>query len=216
MKNLFILSIFILIFSCNYKSESKLTNREILHIKEFSNKLFKFDFSYTKNSINPEIIKCKKIIIRDINNGLEIQVIKIDTIEINRNSIFFSMDKDVNFDGYNDICYLNYVGAYTSLYSFWLYDKKNNNFKHYKGLDEIQNPIIIKEKNEICSFWHSGVSVFYLERYFWHNKSLILKEKYEESVTDKISLTTTKFVNNKYIVKNSTIKNNVVMFMKCK
>ena len=219
MKFIILLLTSMIFFSCNEKIKiKKMVDKkkiDTLYIRELSNKSYMFNFSYMKDSTHPDVIKCKKIVITDLSRGLQIQEIKIDTIEMYERNIYFSIDEDVNFDGYDDICVLNYEGAYTSTFSFWLYDKKNIQFKHYKSLDEIQNPVIIKEKKEICSSWHSGVSNFYLEKYFWQNNSLILKEKYEESETDKKRLTITKLVNNKYEVKNSVIKDNVVMFMNC-
>lgn len=43
-------------------------------------------------------------------------------------------------------------------------------FVHQKEMDGIQNPVIIKNKKEICSYWHSALSEFHLEKYFWDNK----------------------------------------------
>lgn len=213
MRKYFLLIIFFVIVGCK---DSRIKEHKIININDkiytenFSDKNFTYKVYYKKDTTNT--IKLKNLIISI--DKKTIQEIKLDTIEIPH--LYFSIDDDVNFDGYNDICILNYEGAYTKTFSFWLYDKNNNKFKHYKGLDEIQNPVIIKNKNEICSKWHSGVSDFYLEKYFWKDGSLILKEKYEESKTDKIRLTTTKLVNGKYIVKNSIRKDNVVMFMDCK
>jgi hypothetical protein len=188
---------------------------DTLYIKELSNELYKFNFSYSKDSQHPHIIKCKKILITDLSRGLQIQEIKIDTIEMNERNIYFSIDEDVNFDGYSDICVLNYEGNYNSSFSFWIFDKENENFKYYKGLDNIYNPAMLSDKKIICSKWHSGLSNFNIEKYFWQNDSLILKEKYEENWMDKGYLTITKLVNKKYVVKDSIISDRVVEKMNC-
>jgi hypothetical protein len=211
MRKYFLILSFVII-GCkdNRMKEHKIINlNDKVYTKYFSDKSFTYKVYYKRDSTNTTILK--NVIIRK--NKKIIQKIKLDTIEVSR--LYFSIDDDINFDGFNDICLLNYEGSYTSTFSFWLYDKKSNQFKHYKDLDEIQNPAIIKDKKEICSSWHSGVSDFYLERYFWKNDSLLLKEKYEENITDKKRLTITKLMKGKYIVKDSIIKDNVVMFMKC-
>lgn len=220
MKNFTFLFSFLLLFGCKENSEKKIVNKSkkenIIYTKELSNDKYIFNFSYVKDSLNPEITRFKEISIIERNRNLEIQIIKIDTIEMNERNMFFSIDTDINFDGYNDLCVLNYEGNYNNSYSYWLFNEKNNNFQHYKGLDNIYNPEVISEKKIICSKWHSGVSSFYLEKYFWNKDSLILKEKFEESWTDKGHLTVTKLIKGKYTVKDSIIKDNLVMFMKCR
>jgi hypothetical protein len=196
--------LFVLLLSCKEKQYNKTVNTSVkvdTLYKQLSDNLHKFKLFYIIDYSKPDIIKCEKIIITNFKDGVKVQIIKIDTIEIYKKNIYFSIDDDVNFDGYKDICLLNYEGNYNNSYYFWLFDKKSNQFKHYKDLDNVYNPAIIKEKKEICSKWHSGVSEFYLEKYFWKNDSLVLKEKYEEYWQDKGQLLITRLINGKYIVK---------------
>jgi hypothetical protein len=217
MKKVIILILISIISICCINKKKDETNtlsiRDTIFVKELSDNSFIYKLTYSKDSIQD--LRLKKLDIIQKLKGIVIQEIKLNINEISKNDLYFSINNDINFDGYNDICLLNYEGAYAYTYSYWIYNKGNNQFKNYKGLDEIQNPVILKDKKEICSSWHSGVSDFYLERYFWKKDSLKLKEKYEESETDKKRLTTTKLVNNKYVVKDSIIKGNIVMFMKC-
>ena len=218
MKSFISLVILIILLSCKENNVAKVfpqNKRNAIFIKEISNKNYRFEMSYSKDSINKGIIRCDKIVIFDRDKKSNVQEIKIDTIEMNENNIYFSIDEDVNFDGNNDLCILNYEGSYTVTYTFWLFDKTNHLFNHYEGLDEIQNPVIIKKRKEICSSWHSGLTSFNQEKYFWKNNLLTLKEKIEENWYDKGYLKTTKLINDKYVVKDSVIQKNVVMFMKC-
>lgn len=217
MKKIIIIISILITCSCAKKKnikENLKSGRDTIFIKELSDNSFIYRLTYLKDSV--QNLTLEKLEIKQKSKGVIIQQDKLEINEISENCFYFSIDKDINFDGHNDICIKNYEGAYTSTYSYWLYDEKSIRFKHCKVLDEIKNPAIIKDKKELCSSWHSGLSEFHLEKYFWEKDSLILKEKYEESWTDKGYLKTTKLVNNRYIIKDSVIKKNIVMFMKCK
>lgn len=54
------------------------------------------------------------------------QKITVDTVSVLRDSeVVFNIDKDVNFDGSNDIELINWAGNYAWSSSFWLYNKKS-------------------------------------------------------------------------------------------
>jgi len=194
--------------SCNEKSVYP-----ILYTKEVSNKGRLFSLTYTKDSTDTAILK--NLSIKNIYTGKTIQLINLDTIEIDEKRIFLSIDEDVNFDGHNDIQVLNYTGAYNSCYSFWLYNSSTNSFNHYKILDEVNNPIILKEKKEICSKYRVGLSEFYLKKYFWKNNTLILKEKYEELWSENGIFKIIKLTDNGYISKDSIILDRKIEAMNC-
>lgn len=223
MKIISFLSFFILFLNCKEKQHKNASDKPVkanntLH-KQLSNKLYKFDLFYIKDPSKPDIIKCEKIVITDVGGRKKIQEIKIDTIQMYEKNIYFSIDNDVNFDGQNDISLLNYEGNYNSSFSFWLFDKSNNHFKHYKGLDNIYNPTFLDAKKEICSKWHSGLSEFHLEKYFWNKDLLILKEKYEETWSSsdaKGHFKISKFENGKWNISEKNITERVLENMECK
>lgn len=197
----------LVIYSCVRKN-----NISNIHIKEISNTEYIFCLKYVKMD-STDIIVLKKIEIKDIYTKKINQIINLDAIEVPR--IDIDVTEDVNFDGYNDIKILNYVGAYNSCYSFWLYNNLTNNFDHFKELDKINNPIILKGKKEICSKYRIGLSEFHFEKYFWSNDTIVLKEKYEEFWAEKGILKTTKLIDKNYIHKDSIILDRFVEARKC-
>lgn len=220
MKKIFLLPLLLLLLNCTGKQndktiENKLVEMKTLH-KSLSDNLHKYDLYYVKDSLKSDNVKFDKIVITNLKSGTEIQKIKIDTIEMDENNIHFSIDNDVNFDGYKDIGLLSYKGNYNTSYSFWLFDKKAGQFKYNKNLSNIYNPAFLDNKKEICSKWHSGLTEFYLEKYFWKNNVLVLKEKYEENWTDKGNLKVTKLVNGTYVKKDSIIAERYVENLLCK
>lgn len=90
----------------------------------------------------------------------------------------FSVNEDINFDGFNDIRIINYNGEYNSSYSFWLYKNRDHNYIHAYALDSIYNPIFDHKKKEIYSEWRVAFDEYHFEKYFWKNNNLILKEKH--------------------------------------
>lgn len=207
MRN-FLLFISYMLLSCS--EESAVPQ---IHTKELSNEDYLFNLIYTKDST--ETVAFKELIIKDGNTGKIKQKISLDAIEVNVNPISIFIDKDVNFDGYNDIGLINYNGNYNRSFSFWLFDEHNKSFKHYKELDSIYNPVFLKDQKVICSQWHIGSTDFYLEKYFWRNDSLILKERYEEYWTDTGRLSITKLIDDQYVKKDTLIADQYMSKMKC-
>lgn len=87
---------------------------------------------------------------------------------------FFRVDRDVNFDGFNDLEIVNVKGNYFSKSSFWLYDHQDKRYIHTEELDEIFNPEIDALHHLIRSSYHIGPSDEYNEVYGWKNKKLVL------------------------------------------
>jgi hypothetical protein len=193
---------------CQEKAHSPLYYKEVL------NEEFVFTISYQKNDSN-NIAKLKNLEIKDFMTKETIQVIGLELIELPEQDISINISKDVNFDGFNDLIITNYVGSYNSNFSFWLFSKQRNQFIHYKALDEMNNPIILEKENEICSKYRIGLSEFFIEKYFWKNDILILKEKHEEFWTENGILKTTTPTNNGYKTKDSIIFERVIENMNC-
>ncbi|MEZ0006704.1 hypothetical protein ABH942_002081 [Flavobacterium sp. 28YEA47A] len=88
-----------------------------------------------------------------------------------------SVDKDINFDGFDDISLINYKGLYNSSHSYWVYKKNFKKYKHIKSLDSIYNVGFDKNKKEVYSEWRVALQEFHSETYFWKNDQIILKEE---------------------------------------
>lgn len=144
--------------------------------------------------------------------------LKPENIELAEWEIYFSIDMDINFDGYNDLRLTNYEGNYNGSCSYWLFNKKKNIFQRNHSLDNIYNLEIIKKEKLLCSKWHAGLSSFYLEKYFWENDSLKLKEKYEENWwgENQGTMIVTELTNKGYKKQEYEIKERVVEKMDCK
>lgn len=210
MKAFIVIFISLIIFSCDKKSA--VTD---LHIKEVSGSKHQFRLKYNKKD-STETIILKELEIKDIYTKKTKQVINLDTIEVPVHSEVLNITQDVNFDGHDDIQILNYEGSYNSCYSFWLYNNSTDSFDHYKRLDGVNNPVILKETKEICSKYRIGLSEFYFEKYFWENNTLILKEKYKEFWSDKGILRITKLTNEGYMTNDSIILERMVEKISCK
>lgn len=159
------------------------------------------------------------ITITDKKTEKVIQKISLSTenIQLPEWSIVFSVDMDVNFDGYKDLRLTNYEGNYNGSCSYWLFNKKENIFQKKHALDNIYNLSILQKEKLLCSKWHAGLNSFYLEKYFWENNSLKLKEKYEENWWGESQglLTVTKLDNNIYKKREYKVKERVVEKMSC-
>lgn len=106
------------------------------------------------------------------------QKVNFDTVYLlNEEEAFFSVDKDVNFDGYNDLEIVKVKGNYFSKSSFWLYDHQDKKYIHTGELDEIFNPEIDAVHQLIYSSYHIGPSDHYSEVYKWKNKRLVLMNR---------------------------------------
>ena len=114
-----------------------------------------------------------------------------------------SAEKDINFDGFNDISLINYKGNYNSSFSHWVYKKNQKKYKQIKSLDSIYNPVFDNAKKEIYSEWRVAFEEFHFEKYFWKNDQIILKEqeiKYSthDSINPEVKYSR-KLINGKYI-----------------
>lgn len=106
------------------------------------------------------------------------QKVNFDTVSLlNEAEAFFSVDQDVNFDGYNDLEIVSVKGNYFSKSSFWLYDHEDKKYIHTGELDEIFNPEIDAVHQLIYSSYHIGPSDHYSEVYKWKNKKLVLMNR---------------------------------------
>lgn len=175
---------------------------------------FDYFLDYKKIGKGSILLDKIRIVEKKLNKSYQIIDLKKNSIELPENISYF-MIKDVNFDGINDIQIVNFVGAYTSTSSFWIFNK--NQFVHVKSMDEIQNPVILKDKKEICSYWHSGLSEFHLEKYFWDKNSILLKENYEElwHHSTRGTLSFSRFEEDKWLTTTKEIKARFVESMKC-
>lgn len=103
------------------------------------------------------------------------QKIIIDTVSVlSEAEAYFDVNKDVNFDGYNDLEVINQVGNYWSSSSFWLYNKKTKKYDYYKPMDTIINPLVDKKNKAITSNYHIGPTDYYYKVYEWKNNKLIM------------------------------------------
>lgn len=103
------------------------------------------------------------------------QKIIIDTVSVlSEAEAYFDVNKDVNFDGYNDLEVINQVGNYWSSSSFWLYNKKTKRYDYYKPMDTIVNPLVDKKNKAITSNYHIGPTDYYYKVYEWKNNKLIM------------------------------------------
>ncbi|MET3536114.1 XAC2610-related protein [Chryseobacterium limigenitum] len=182
---------FLAFINCNKKTEKKviinadsdsLRSQIIAPEKEdtatvpFSKSLTGNGYFYTLEGIKKsnETIDFKSINIfykRELH-----QKIIFDTVSVlNENEAYFSIDKDANFDGYNDLEVVNQVGNYFSSSSFWLYNKKNKKYIYYKPFDSIINPGIDAKNKAIISDYYIGPSNFYSKTYEWKGGNLILQ-----------------------------------------
>ena len=104
-----------------------------------------------------------------------VQKIKVDSAyAYEERNIHFSVEQDVNFDGFNDIELMNWNGMYASTSSFWLFDKIKNRYFHYKPLEHIPNIEINNEKKEIISDYRVGLGEFGNKVYKWRKNELYL------------------------------------------
>lgn len=162
--------------SDSLKSEIITSEKEDTATVPFSKSLTGNGYFYTLEGVknSNETIDFKSINIfykRELH-----QKIIFDTVSVlNENEAYFSIDKDANFDGYNDLEVVNQVGNYFSSSSFWLYNKKSKKYIYYKPFDSIINPGIDSKNKAIISDYHVGPSNFYSKTYEWKGKNLILQ-----------------------------------------
>lgn len=75
-------------------------------------------------------------------------------------------------------------------------------------LNNIYNPILIPKRKQIYAKWRIGMDNFNLEKYIWQDDTLVLMKKYEENWSNDTtgSLSITRLENNKYLHKDSIVK----------
>lgn len=117
------------------------------------------------------------------------QKIIVDTVSVLHDwEVVFNVNKDVNFDGYNDIELINWAGNYASATSFWLYNKKSRKYAHYKPLDTIQNIGIDSKRKEITSNYHIGPVNTYNKVYEWQKGKLLFMSAHIEEEGEEIDI----------------------------
>ncbi len=207
-----ILFIFILLFgACKTSSESEHLHQKSVYSIEDS--IFTYRLFY--DELPNGIIVLKKLEVINKKNRISILNDSLN-FEIPKHYLSLTITEDFNFDGYNDIKIPNYYGVYTSSYSVWIFDSLRNSFQFNTALDEINNPVLLKECQEICSKYRVGLNEYYLLKFKWIKNELVLTEKYEERWTDKGHLTITKLLNNGgFISKDSLVNEKVVELMEC-
>lgn len=120
-------------------------------------------------------------VIEVFKNNKLIQKIKVDSVLVyHRNEVLFEVDKDVNFDGKNDIQLVNWVGMHATdiSYSFYIYDKNISKYKHDPSLDDITNLVINKINKTIVSQYFIGPVNQNEEIYKWKKGKLFLISGY--------------------------------------
>lgn len=173
--------------------EVKLTNEEILKIqqeeeKERSQIIREYTLSKKGNGFE------YKVFCQEKKSGM-INFSKVDVLrsgklfqqlEINKDSTFvyhdyevnFSCEDDWNFDGYNDLTLINWVGMVDQSYYLWLYDKKSGKYKFSPSFSKIINPVADKKNKEITSSYHAGPVTYYYSVYQFK------KGKYMQTYSD--------------------------------
>lgn len=117
------------------------------------------------------------------------QKIIFDTVFVlNEREVVFNVDKDANFDGFNDVELINRAGNYAYSSSFWLYNQKTKKYDHYKPLDTIQNIKIDTGKREITSDYHIGPVNTYSKTYQWQKGQLLLMSAHIEEEGEEINI----------------------------
>lgn len=117
------------------------------------------------------------------------QKIIFDTVSVlNEREVVFNVDKDANFDGFNDVELINWAGNYAYSSSFWLYNQKTKKYDYYKPLDTIQNIKIDIGKREITSDYHIGPVNTYSKIYQWKNGKLLMMSAHIEEEGDVIRM----------------------------
>lgn len=183
------------------KTENHKVNDSLFFVKDENNESY-FNLYYSKSKNN--MVGFDSIIIKNKTNK-KIQKIKLKKdYFLSEWEIYFNVNKDVNFDGINDIELVNYKGNYNSSFTYWVYHENNHKYKHIKSLDSIYNPVFDSLKRKIFSEYRIPLSSEHSEEYFWKNNEIILeKEKITYHTNDSTNpvIYTRKLVDGKYIEK---------------
>lgn len=202
---------FHLLVSCSYIDNAISKNQLINYTIEDSHFVYCLFYENEGN----DFILLEKLKVSNKQTKVEVLNEKLN-IEVPINYLQLNIAEDYNFDGHNDISLLTYVGSYNNNYTFWLYDSLTNNFKHFTELDNVYNPIFMKESKIICSKYRVGLSEFYFSKYIWDNNGIVLVEKYEEIWYDKGHLSITKRLDNgTYFTKDSLISDRFLNSLEC-
>lgn len=170
------------------KSDAEILKEQAEFEKESSKIVNKFTEKRTANGFVYELF-CEEEksgminfqFIEVFKNNKLIQKIKVDSVLVyHRNEVMFEVDKDVNFDGENDIQLVNWVGMHATdiSYSFYIYDKNISKYIHNPFLDDITNLNIDYKNKTIVSQYFTRVVDQNEEIYKWKNKKLILISGY--------------------------------------
>ena len=126
-------------------------------------------------------------VIEVFKNNKLIQKIKVDSVLVyHRNEVLFEVDKDVNFDGKNDIQLVNWVGMHDATYNFYLYSKSSDKYVHFPQLSKIRNIEIDKENKMISSAYHDGPTDNSFDNYIWKKGKLVLiTGSYVDEITNE-------------------------------
>ena len=178
--------------------DNKISDSVYRIVKENQESIFNLYYSKNQN----EAISFDSLTIKSKSNKQNVQKIgfKKDYFLMSY-EITFSIDNDINFDGFNDIQISNYVGNYNATYSFWIFDQGKRKYIHDKSLDSINNPEINVNEKEIRSEWRVAFESFHFERYRWEKGKLILLEekiKNNSITSDEIFETRKVLRNGKY------------------
>lgn len=194
MKRIILIGIIFLFVSCHHKNfdqkrnnqnidtitqventqleiENHKVNDSLFFVKDENNESY-FNLYYSKSKNN--MVGFDSIIIKN----KKIQKIKLKKdYFLSEWDIYFNVNKDVNFDGINDIELVNYKGNYNSSFTYWVYHENNHKYKHIKSLDSIYNPVFDSSKKKIFSEYRIPLSSEHLEEYFWKNDEIILEKE---------------------------------------
>ena len=81
--------------------------------------------------------------------------------------------EDLNFDGYVDLCLVEYSGAYNYSQKCWLFDPKARKFVRHPELSEVLFPKVDRSKQRLSSSIREGGPIYSRSEWKWRDGKLV-------------------------------------------
>lgn len=165
------LLLILLISAC---SEHESNNSQTKSKSETSDLIWKFKEGDREIEVHVDSSNCG---ITDVKECISITKIEVfsnkqkkikQSIKLNPKSFpsylesnFLVSFEDVNFDGYKDLCILNWLSIeHQTTYNYWFFDSTKGKYVRNKMYDEIRNPFFDTKNKTIHSWWRVGLNEF--------------------------------------------------------